>query len=113
MLYAISESYFIDISDIAHIRCEPNPKDNANKYPYRMCIRMKDGQQYSVAYSDKRRCQNEIGGIVSRHNQLAAVPVTRYELEAITRNETERLKRYLRKLADTYFKERTEDREKS
>ena len=106
MLYAISESYFIDISEIAHIRCEPNSESNANEYPYRMCI-------YSVAYRDKRRCQNEIGNIVSRHNQLVAVPVTRYELEAITRNETERLKRYLRKLADAYFKERTEDREKT
>ena len=111
MLYAISESYFIDISEIAHIRCEFDYESNVNKY--RMCIRMKDGQQYSVAYRDKQRCQNAIADIVSRHNQLVAVPVTRYELEAITRNETERLKRYLRKLADTYFKERTEDREKT
>lgn len=111
MLYAISESYFIDISEIVHIRCEPNPESNVNKY--RMCIRMKDGQQYFVAYRDKWKCQKEIGDIVSRHNQLVAVPVTRYELEAIARNETERLKRYLRKLADTYFKERTEDRDKT
>ena len=97
MLYAISESYFIDLSEIAHIRCEANPEDDAKRWPYRMYIRMKDGQVFVTRYSDKRHCQVEIDRIVNMRNRLTPEPVTRYELEQVMRNEVERLKRYIHK----------------
>lgn len=103
MLYAISESYFIDITEISHIRCENNPGDSA--YPYRMYIRMKDGKAYTTRYTTAQRCKSDISIIVNLRNRLTGDPVTRYELEQVTRNEAARLKRYIGKLFKSFSKE--------
>lgn len=109
MLYAISDSYFIDITEISHIRCEDNPGDST--YPYRMYIRMKDGQAYVTWFSTAQRCKNEISRIADLRNRMTGEPVTRYELEQITRNEAERLKRYIGKLFKGFSKEAEQSNE--
>lgn len=109
MLYAISDSCFIDITEISHIRCEDNPGDST--YPYRMYIRMKDGQAYVTRFSTAQRCKNEIAHIANLRNRLTDEPVTRYELKQVTCNEAERLKRYIGKLFKGFSKEAEQSNE--
>lgn len=94
MLYRFNNN----LINVAEISSVSSTRGNNRDYPYDLTVRMKDGTSLGVCYRTEEARNTELWNIQQAFRSTVPEPITRYEVNSLLNNYTDKIRRDLRVL---------------